>query len=94
MTSVQIDADRLKTLRKARKLGRPKLAKLAGLTERQITRLESGAEAKGALPDATLARLALVLQVPEEALSGVLPLSEADLGPIPASTGSSCSCCS
>ncbi len=39
MTTLTIDPQRLKTVRKARKLGRPKLAKLVSLTERQLTKL-------------------------------------------------------
>ncbi len=41
MTTLTIDPLRLKTVRKARKLGRPKLAKLVSLTERQLTKLET-----------------------------------------------------
>ncbi len=45
MTTLTIDAARLKTVRKARKIGRPKLAKLVGLTERQLAKLETGTTA-------------------------------------------------
>lgn len=43
MTENRLDPARLKTIRKARKIGRPKLARLAGMTERQIARLEGAA---------------------------------------------------
>ncbi len=85
-----LDAGTLKTVRKARKIGRPRLARLAGLTERQIARLETSAQ--GAVPQDVLMRLSAALQVPVEALTGALPLIDEDL--IPAAQ-SSCKngCC-
>lgn len=91
MTGQILDADRLKTVRKARKLGRPRLARLAGLTERQVTRLEGAGTAVGLGPDAVL-RLSAALQIPAEALTGALPLSEDDLSPASQSTCTS-GCC-
>ena len=53
MTAVQIDTITLKTLRKARKIGRHKLAKQAGLSERQLTKLETGTGGFAAMPQDT-----------------------------------------
>ncbi|MBO9475185.1 helix-turn-helix transcriptional regulator [Shimia sp. R10_1] len=93
MTALTLDPQRLKTVRKARKLGRPKLAKLVGLTERQLTKLETASNG-AALPEATLIRIATALQIPAPALTGELPLGEDTLEPVqPISQGSSCSCC-
>lgn len=62
MTTLTIDPQRLKTVRKARKLGRPKLAKLVSLTERQLTKLETAKTAT--LPEPAAVRLAAALQIP------------------------------
>ncbi len=81
--------ERLKTIRKARKIGRTKLAKLSGLTERQLTKLET---AKGVdLPATSLMQLAHVLQVTPYVLTGEFALDESDLQP--ASTSSCTSGC-
>lgn len=92
MTEQMIAADTLKAIRKARKLGRPRLAKLSGLTERQITRLEGGAPLKGTMKPDTLSRIACALSVPECVLTGALPLSDDDLQPA-ASTTCTSGCC-
>ncbi|MBO9477846.1 helix-turn-helix transcriptional regulator [Shimia sp. R11_0] len=93
MTVLTIDPQRLNTVRKARKIGRPKLAKLVGLTERQLTKLET-ASTSVTLPEATLIRIATVLQIPAPALTGELPLGEGNLEPVqPIAHSSSCSCC-
>ena len=91
MTAEFIDAGTLKTLRKARKFGRPKLAKLAGLTERQIARFEGAAGGTHAATPDVISRLSAILQVPEETLTGSEVLTEYDLTTAPKS---SCSCCS
>ncbi|MEM9350872.1 MAG: helix-turn-helix transcriptional regulator [Pseudomonadota bacterium] len=75
-----IDPGILKTVRKARKIARSRLAKLSGLTERQITRLETSS-ASAALPTDALTRLSCALQVPEMALTGDLALIDDDLTP-------------
>jgi transcriptional regulator with XRE-family HTH domain len=99
MTTLTIDPQRLKTVRTARKLGRSKLAKLIGLTERQLTRLET-ASAGASVPEATMNRLAAALAIPALALTGDLPLIAEDLQPVqslqpiePAGHSSGCSCC-
>lgn len=79
MTDQTLSAERLKTIRKARKIGRPKLAKMAGLTERQLTKLET---AKAPVLDVVvLDRLSDALQVPAPTLTGDLALIEDDLQP-------------
>ena len=92
MTSMAIVSEKLKTVRKARKIGRPKLAKLAGLTERQIARLEGAGSTPANLPNDTVARIATVLKVPAETLTGQLDLMDSDL--VPASeTKCTSGCC-
>ncbi|WP_341368373.1 helix-turn-helix transcriptional regulator [Yoonia sp. BS5-3] len=91
MADIAIDAPTLKTIRKARKLGRPRLARLAGLSERQLSRLEQAAAGAGMQTD-TLSRLALALDVPEGVLTGAIPVTEADLTPLAASKCTS-GCC-
>nr|WP_247738897.1 helix-turn-helix domain-containing protein [Shimia sp. R9_2] len=81
----------MKSVRKARKLGRPKLAKLTSLTERQLTKLETASNG-AVLPEATVIRIAGALGIPALALTGELPLIEDDLQPV--AKTSSCSCCS
>ncbi len=77
MKEVQIDAERLKTIRKARKIGRPKLAKLSGITERQMGRIET---AGNAVLDASLViRLSDALQVPPQTLTGEFQMVAEDL---------------
>ena len=89
MTTVAILPDRLKTLRKARKIGRPKLAKMSGLSERQLSRLET-TQGLG-LPDAFLVRLADALHITPLALTGELDLIDADLTPSSTCTKGCCS---
>ena len=90
MTLQQLDRDRLKSIRKARKIGRPKLAKLVGLTERGLTKIETSQNRMEHVPEETLSRLSTVLQVPPLVLTGDLELTDADLVP---ATKPSCSCC-
>ncbi len=86
MTTLTIDPQRLKTVRKARKLGRPKLVKLVSFTERQLIKLETAKTAT--LPAPAVLRLATELLIPTQALTGELPLIEEDLKP-----KSTCGCC-
>ncbi|MCF2904073.1 helix-turn-helix domain-containing protein [Octadecabacter sp. CECT 8868] len=87
MTSETILADRLKSVRKARKIGRPKLAKLSGLTERQLAKLET----KGAaVPEPVLSNLAEALHITPLALTGALPLIDEDLQPAASTCTSGC----
>ena len=88
---MNIKSDRLKAIRKGRKMGRPKLAKLSGLTERKLAKIE--AETSSILPQSTVAKLSDVLQVPEATLTGDFPLTEEDLKPLAKSQCTS-GCCS
>lgn len=92
MATVQIEAARVKQVRTARKIGRPKLAKLTGLTERQIAKIEGEAPAKVSVTDGVAVKLAGALQLPVGALIGELQLLEEDLAPIVVH-GSGCGCC-
>jgi transcriptional regulator with XRE-family HTH domain len=87
---IKIDSERLKAIRKGRKIGRPKLAKLSGMTERKLAKIE--AETLSILPQSTVAKLSDALQVPEPTLTGDFPLTQEDLNPIAKSTCTS-GCC-
>ncbi|MCV6593271.1 MAG: helix-turn-helix domain-containing protein [Silicimonas sp.] len=88
MTDIALDAARVKMIRTARKIGRGKLAKLAGLTERQVARLETSTAPR--LDEPVLHRLAEALQVPAPTLTGAFDITAEDLEPVAAK---SCSCC-
>jgi len=90
MTEMTIDTNRLKTIRKARKIGRPKLAKLSGLTERRLAKIEAGQQS--VLPQAMVLKLSDALKVPSPTLTGQFPLTEDDLKQ---DVGSTCTngCC-
>ncbi len=82
MAEIQVDAERLKMIRKARKIGRPKLAKMSGITERQIGRIETSGTAS--LNVSVLIRLSDALQVPPQTLTGEFKIVSEDLEPAPA----------
>lgn len=84
-----LQPDRLQDVRRARGIGRTKLAKLAGLTERQVARLEGALPMKGELTADVALRLVAALQVQPETLLGDQALTEAEL----AKPARSCSCC-
>lgn len=77
---VKIKSDRLKAIRKGRKIGRPKLAKLVGLTERKLAKIEK--EAATVLPQSTVAKISDALGVPEPTLTGDFALTQDDLNPL------------
>lgn len=81
MANIAVEPLRIKTIRKARKLGRPKLAKMSGLTERQLAKVETSANAM--LDASVLGRLADALQVPLPTLTGEFEVLEEDLRPAP-----------
>lgn len=85
-----IDTQILKTIRTSRKIGREKLAKLTGLTERQIAKLESAA-CPTDVAETWIFRLSLALDVPEAVLTGEVPASDIHKQPLPAKAcGSGC----
>lgn len=84
-----IQPDRLNQIRRARGLGRPRLAKLSGLTERQIARLEGAIVSNEKCTDDTILRLASALQVRPEALTSLAPVTSEDFLVVPQSR-----CCS
>lgn len=88
-----IDAATLKSVRKARKVSRPRLARLAGMSERQVARLEgAGPVMAAATPDVTL-RIAEALRVDPSALSGSVGVGDQDIQPMSQTTcGSGCGC--
>ncbi|MEM9343737.1 MAG: helix-turn-helix domain-containing protein [Pseudomonadota bacterium] len=88
---MQIDSGVLKTVRKARKIGRTRLAKMSGLTERQITRIETGQVDQVSASD--MSGLVVALEVPLGVLMGEDALTEQDLLPASEVCGSGCSCC-
>ncbi|WP_435171685.1 helix-turn-helix transcriptional regulator [Falsirhodobacter sp. 1013] len=81
MTSIQ--PERLNQIRRARGLGRPRLAKLSGLTERQIARLEGAVPARDTCTEDTVLRLASALQVRPEALTSSTPITSEDFLVVP-----------
>ncbi|MEM7732322.1 MAG: helix-turn-helix domain-containing protein [Pseudomonadota bacterium] len=86
-----IDAKVLKTVRKARKVSRPKLAKWTGLTERQISKLEGAAICE--VEPAKMMCLSEALQVPAVVLSGEEPVSDMDMVPLSTPCCSNKGCC-
>jgi len=80
MVDISVAPTRIKTIRKARKIGRPKLAKLSGLTERRLAKIETSEAVVLDMP--TLDRLSEALQVPLPTLTGQFELLEEDLKPV------------
>ena len=91
LTDQAIEALTLKTIRKARKLGRPRLVRLAGITERQLSKLESGQGGQNLQPT-TISKLATALAVPQGVLAGDMPMTDDDLTPMATSKCTS-GCC-
>ena len=84
-----IQPQRLTMIRKARGVSRPRLAKLSGLTERQIARLEGAIPSEGTHFEDTILRLASALQVRPETLTDTEALTSEDFLIVPQSR-----CCS
>jgi len=80
MAEIQIKTGQLKSIRVARKIGRPKLAKQVGISERQLAKIEKSETAK--LSSNTVSRLSESLQISTMTLTGEFPVSESDLQPI------------
>lgn len=91
--SATIDTATLKTIRKARKIGRPKLAKLTGMTERQISRLEANDVGMADIAPGVLTRISDALRVPSAVLTGELPATEEDMKPLSEICCSTPGCC-
>ena len=91
MSLFQIESSRIKTIRKGRKIGRPKLAKLVGVTERELAKMEQSTSGAIIEEDA-LFRFADALGVPAPILTGDLALEDSDLQPRKVSTCTS-GCC-
>ncbi|MEM1289240.1 MAG: helix-turn-helix transcriptional regulator [Pseudomonadota bacterium] len=91
LEGIAIDAGRVKAIRRARKIGRPKLAKLSGISERQVAKIEN--TCSPFLSQELLHRFSRVLRVPKAVLTGEDAPIDDDLRQLPAGkTG--CSCCS
>ena len=80
MAELQIKTGQLKAIRVARKIGRPKLAKQVGITERQLAKIEKSETAK--LSINAVSRISEALQISSMTLTGEFPVVESDLHPI------------
>ncbi|MEM6383038.1 MAG: helix-turn-helix transcriptional regulator [Pseudomonadota bacterium] len=88
---IAIDGAQLKSIRRARKIGRPKLAKLSGISERQIAKIEGSCSPL--LSQALLSNFSNVLQVPVPVLTGEADPVDFDLEPLAPKASKTCSCC-
>ena len=80
MLEFEIKSERLKAVRKARKIGRPKLAKQVGITERQLFKIETSETVM--LTENAVSKLCQALQINIKTLTGELPMLEEDLRPL------------
>ena len=80
---MKIDSDRLRTLRKRKKLSRPDLARVSGINTRTIQRLENESDKSKSTREDTVVRLAEALDVEPGALTGELDLPDAEEAPFP-----------
>ena len=80
-TKVKIDPDRLRTLRQRKKLSRPDLERVSGITVRTIQRLENEPDECKSTREDTVNRLARALDVEPGVLTGELPFPELDEAP-------------
>ena len=80
MAELQIKTGQLKAIRVAQKIGRPKLSKQVGLTERKLAKIEKSETAK--LSFNTESRLSKALQISSMTLTGEFSVVESDLHPI------------
>ncbi len=79
---MKIDSEHLRILRKKKGFTRPQLAKLSGITERTIQRLEREPHQSQKTREDTLNRLAKALSVEPGVLTSDLPLPESDEVPV------------
>lgn len=75
---MKIDSDRLRTLRKRKKLSRPDLERVSGINMRTIQRLENEPDKSNTTREDTVTRLADALDVEPGVLTGELPLPVLD----------------
>ncbi|MDD9982285.1 MAG: helix-turn-helix transcriptional regulator [Gammaproteobacteria bacterium] len=74
---MNIDANRLHTLRTQRKLSREQLQQKSGVSARQIARFENEPESSARVRETTLTRLANALDIEMGVLTGKLPMPAA-----------------
>lgn len=74
----KIDLERLSILRRRKGLSRSQLAKRSRVSPRQIQRIEDPAPSSGSVREQTLVNLATALQVEPRALTGEIPLPNAE----------------
>ena len=79
---MKIDADRLRTLRQRKKLSRPDLKRISGITVRTIQRLENEPDECETTRHDTVTRLARALDVEPGVLTGELDMPDANKSPI------------
>ena len=72
--ALEIDAENLKALRKGKGLSRAELANRAGVSERQLARLESPDSTRNAVRATTIRRIANALDADVKELSGASPV--------------------
>ncbi|MEM8540112.1 MAG: helix-turn-helix transcriptional regulator [Pseudomonadota bacterium] len=80
MTTIVIDAAQFKTIRRARKIGRSKLAKLSGISERQVEKIENSDATP--INEEAMHRISEALRVPVLVLTGQVPPIDEDLQPL------------
>ena len=78
---MKVDSDRLRTLRQRKKLSRPDLERVSGITVRTIQRLENEPDKCRKTREDTVNELAKALDVEPGVLTGELPLPEAHEAP-------------
>jgi DNA-binding Xre family transcriptional regulator len=80
MAELQIKTGQLKSIRVARKIGRPKLVKQVGISEQQLAKIEKSETAE--ISSNAVSRLSEALQIFTITLTGEFPLAKSDLQPI------------
>ena len=78
---MKIDSDRLRTLRKRKKLSRPDLERASGINMRTIQRLENEPDKSKTTREDTVVRLADALDIEPDVLTGELDLPDSDEAP-------------
>lgn len=81
-TKMKIDPNRLRALRQRKKLSRPDLERVSGITVRTIQRLENEPDECKTTREDTVIRLAKALNVEPGVLTGELDMPDADKVPV------------